>query len=59
MKYFDGVTSPKVITAHFDIEIFNCHLFTHCENKFKLFCKRNLSLSDAYEKYIFVSLTNK
>ena len=51
MKYFDGVTFPKVITAHFDNEIFNCHLFAHlfahCENKFKLFCKRNLSLSDA------------
>ena len=38
---------PKVITAHFDNEIFNCHLFAHCENKFKLFCKINLSLSDA------------
>ena len=47
MEYFDGVTFPKVITAHFDNEIFNFYLFAHCENKFKLFCKINLSLSDA------------
>ena len=41
------MTFPKVITEHFDNDIFNCHLFTHCENKFILFCKKNLSLSDA------------
>ena len=45
IKYCDGVTFPKVITAHFDNDIYNLHLFAYCENKFKLFCKINLSLS--------------
>ena len=37
------------IIEHFDNEIFNCQLFAHCENKFKLFVNE-IFYSQMYKK---------